>query len=403
MSPSAILNVIFCDDNNQFVSDQVESILHKMQVRYGMGASCLHIIPITNINEIQNLISNPQKLATFDMVFCDLGWSELTLKGVQILHDIKMAHPGIYAVLYTAQDEDAIISQALGWQFDFVDCMIKIEGKDYFEEMIAALHEQFVKKIVSLIPADTVGAVCELLVEDETRLAEHCRSLRIGENLFRDLFPQCAQLVEYKNKLSASKAKDIYRSIQDLIDRLVESQSRSSDIIITGQNHLESTKGHREKLHAHLATLKKEMTFLFELNDAADIAADISLSKAGMQIKFKPDPKAHLVKRYLDLLEKIENFPKIEDADLLALNKFVYIEFIKKKYGGFPQMAEARSLDLNNIYRVNRRFKQSPFVVFQCFTVREIVGVYDRAESDQIIKNLLATKDQIYEVIHAQK
>ncbi|MBI2341090.1 MAG: hypothetical protein HYU99_12105, partial [Deltaproteobacteria bacterium] len=175
-------------------------------------------------------------------------------------------HPKIHTVLFTAQDEDAIISQALKWQLDFIDTVIKIDGNDYFNEMLDVIRNQFQRKAAE---ADSA------------------------------LFPI---------------------------------------------NH----------------------------------------------VKFKG--------QYLNqLIKSVEQFPRLEPSALLPLNKASYIEFIKKKYGSFPQMAEERGLDLNNIYRVNRRFKGAPFVVFQYDTIQEIVGIYNKAESDRIIGELLTPREAIYQ------
>ena len=232
-----------------------------------MDHGSVSIETITHLKAIHDLIADPPALARYDLIFCDLGWSDLTLNGIQLLHDVQMANPRIYTVLYTAQDEDAIISQALKWQLDFIDTIIKIDGNDYFNEMLDVIRNQFRQKMIEIAGAG-----------DEVSSAT---TVKLGD-------------------------------------------------------------------------------------------------------------------RYLSrLFETSEQFPRLEKSDLLALKKSSYIEFIKSKYGGFPQMAKERGLDLNNIYRVNRRFKGAPFVVFQYDTIQEIVGIYDKAESDRTIAKMLVAKEVI--------
>lgn len=330
----AILNILFCDDNTQFAFNQVETICRKLKTKYGVGSASVSVETITHLKPIHDLIANPPILEKYDLIFCDLGWSDLTLNGIQLLHDIQMANPRIYTVLYTAQDEDAIISQALKWQLDFIDTVIKIDGNDYFNEMLEVIRNRFRRKVVEIVG----GAEVEMI---RKRLAMYLNP-KLPDKIpddkpviagydFYDLFPGCHQLITGRDKLPAGQAEKIRKQIEELID---------------------------------------------ELSSASTVK---------------------LGDRYLSrLIEVLDQFPRVENSDLLAIKKSSYIEFIKKKYGGFPQMAKERGLDLNNIYRVNRRFKGAPFVVFQYDTIREIVGIYDKADSDRTIAEMLAAKELKY-------
>lgn len=336
----AILNILFCDDNTQFAFNQVETICRKLKTKYGMGNPSVSIEAITHLKAIHDLIADPPVLAKYDLIFCDLGWSDLTLNGIQLLHDVQMANPRIYTVLYTAQDEDQVISQALKWQLDFIDTVIKIDGNDYFKEMIDVIRHQFRRKVVEIVGAGEIEMIRKRLAmylspkgpkgpdkdsDDQSVIEGHD---------FYDLFPECRQLTTCRGKLSAEQMEKIKKTVREWMDEI-----------------------------STVTTIK---------------LSDGYLSR---------------------LMEVLGQFPRIERADLLALKKSSYIEFIKTKYGGFPQMARERGLDLNNIYRVNRRFKGAPFVVFQYDTIQEIVGIYDKNESDRAIGGLLAAKESIYRVV----
>ncbi len=266
------LTVLFCDDDSQFASQQIESLERKLKIRFSLDVDAVEIIAITNLKKLQTLKDNITELQKYDMIFCDLGWSDLTLAGVQLLHDIQMAHPKIYTILYTAQDESDVIKQALSWQFDFIDEIIQIDGSSYFEKMLSSIHKRHQKKSSNNLPS---------------------------ENVKQDL------------------QKD----------------------------------------------------------------------------------QEHIKKRYLTIWHNIQKFPRVEPTDLLALDKSLYLNFIKSKYGGFPQMAKERALNLNNIYRVNRRFRRSALVVFQCNTIQEIIGTLNREENEATLKKLLASEKLIQETI----
>lgn len=130
-----------------------------------------------------------------------------------------------------------------------------------------------------------------------------------------------------------------------------------------------------------------------------NFSADITISKQGLILKLKSNPVDQKVKVYTDLVVNLSQFPRTENHDLLALDKTKFIEFIKTKYGGFPQMAEERGLDLNNIYRVNRKFKNMPFIVFKYETIMEIIGTYDKSEVQHQTGELLAQERTIQQVI----
>lgn len=52
-------------------------------------------------------------------------------------------------------------------------------------------------------------------------------------------------------------------------------------------------------------------------------------------------------------------------------------------------MAKARGLDLNNVYRINRRFKNSPFVVLKYDTIQEVTGIQEPDKRTECIKKML--------------
>jgi CheY-like chemotaxis protein len=245
-SSSPKIRILFCDDDATFAQTLTESLSHKLALRHSLGADLVEFVTKTNLHELEGLIRDAASLKKIDLVFCDLGWAGLTLKGVQILHDMQLTHPLLYTVLYTAQDENTAVSQALNWQLDFIDAVVRIDGAGHFEAMLKIIYDQIRKR-----------------------------------------------------------------------------------------------------------------------------------------------PTPYTDEKFRELVENHRLFPRVGDGALLALNKVRYFTFIKEKYSGFPQMARERGLDLNNIYRANRRFKQSEFVVFQNATVREIVGIADERESAAIIQKLI--------------
>ena len=89
------------------------------------------------------------------------------------------------------------------------------------------------------------------------------------------------------------------------------------------------------------------------------------------------------------LQQKSHDFPRVESHDLLPISKEAYFEFVKEKYGGFPQMAKERGLDLNHIYRVNRKFKNEEYIVYKYDTIREIIGLNDIEACNKVVKGML--------------
>lgn len=405
--------VLFCDDNTQFAYDQVEALSRKLKVLCGMDAECIRITPMTSLATIQDMLKEGGDISRYNLVFCDLGWSHLTLKGVQLLHDIQMRDPRIHTVLFTAQSEDAVIQQALQWQFDFIDQIIRVDGHSYFEEMVQVILREYRKKVMRFVTS--CGASQEACRRLEMflrakcgdgphwdEISSQCRDVNPGGYAFLDLFPECRQMLLHRGKLSAEKFRKKKEYLEELIDRL-SSEENPSAMTLLGSHLLpaDQRKSFRERALVKLESVKKEMNSLFEMDLPPDIALDVTFSRSFVQVKLKSDPAAQTIKRHLELVEKIERFPQIEWSDLVALNKASYFAFIKNKYGGFPQMAKETGLDLNNIYRVNRRFKGSPIVVFQFSTIKEIVGIYDEMMSVKTIQELLATKELIYEVMNS--
>ncbi len=253
--PKLTLNILFCDDDAAFAARLSQALARKLALRFNLGSEEITYSILSSLDDVCRLTADTKQLKMYDMVFCDLGWAGLTLAGVQLLHDMQLAHPEIHTVLYTAQDENTAVSQALSWQLDFIDHVVKIDGTAHFEKMLDLIHSCF-------------------------------------QNNSHD--PKIKSGLPYSDKK---------------LDELIRNQHQ---------------------------------------------------------------------------------FPRVSDSTLLALDKIRFFSFIKKNYGGFPQMAEARRLDLNNIYRANRRFKHSYCVVFQYATIKEIVGVVDENESVKLIAKLLA-------------
>ena len=131
-----ILNVLFCDDDNQFAQTQSANLSHKLLARFGIEEKACRIHPVTHLNQIRKIATTAEESEKWDVIFCDLGWGSLTLEGIQILNDIQLNNPRILTVLYTAQDENETITQALEWKLNFVDQIIRIDGTDYFKEML---------------------------------------------------------------------------------------------------------------------------------------------------------------------------------------------------------------------------------------------------------------------------
>lgn len=113
----------------------------------------------------------------------------------------------------------------------------------------------------------------------------------------------------------------------------------------------------------------------------------------------KQEARSRQNRRYEELLAKVQKFPNLDPHDLIPLDKEAYETFVKDKYGSFPKMASKTGLDLNNLYRVSRRAKNDPFVVFQYETVLEIVGSYNPQEREGIIQKLLFSSEHLKELL----
>lgn len=314
-----MLNILFCDDDDQFAKTQAESLQRKLELRYEITKESCRIEPLSNLERLLKISTGPDAIA-WDCIFCDLGWGNLTLEGIQILNNFQLSHPRIFTVLYTAQNEDEIIGQALRWKLDFIDRIIKIDGAGYFEEMLQIIQER-------VDQMDAVHASSNVTL----------RGLRLLPRERRATFSQSAG------------------------DRLQELQSKLLELLADG---------------------------------GKDLAAEIAIAKGAVTITLKPDPQTQKTTLLRELSENRRRFPNLEPHALLGLDKALYIEFVVKTYGGFPQMAEKRGLDLNHIYRVNRKFKQDSFIIFRLDTIQEIVGLRDPAASHSVIQKLLVKSFQ---------
>lgn len=322
-----VLKILFCDDDNSFAQTQVKNLQRKLKIRHGIDSKQCFIKSFTQLKKLREMSRSEKESSQWDLIFCDLGWGDLTLEGIQILNDMQMSHPRIFSVLYTAQDEDEIIKQAMEWQLHFVDVIIRIDGPDYFEKMLHLIYEKWKQK------QNRESLVAD--VQSEKNISF------FGERVLSQKF----------------------------------------------------NEGNLNALKDDLLTLQEKLSKNFFAKEP--VALECLISESHIELKWREDPLALKQKRYDDLIAILQRFPQIEGHELVALDKPAYIQFIKKKYGGFPQMASARGLDLNNIYRVNRRFKNAPFIVFKFETIQEILGVYDQNESQKLIQNLLATPQKI--------
>lgn len=324
----SFLNILFCDDDSQFARTQVADLNHQLTIKHGILPTTCILQPMTNLAALRKLAKDPAQALQWDACFCDLGWGDFSMEGIQILHDIQMNNPHIYTVLFTAQDENEFIGQALEWKFHFIDKVLKVGDKQFFNKTAQTILDLFYAK-------------------DE-----------------------------------GSLGKDIQLSGA----RMLPATTR--DLFLT-------------KAAQELKQLQTFFTGLLKVDKNQKLALDISISSEGMQMKLKQDPSSKRPIIYQELLDKLERFPEIEANDLLALSKAAYIEFVQKKYGGFPQMALERGLDLNNIYRVNRRFKNAPFIVFKYETIQEIVASYNTGESSEEIRKLLCPPALLRKIMQA--
>lgn len=245
------LHILFCDDDAQFASESVAELLKRLSQNPDFMPGSYAIQPISNLHQLRQMVSDAEAAKRWDIICCDLGWGDLILEGIQILHDIQMKHPKIHTLLYTAQDANDLVDQALEWKLHFIDHVMRVDKASFYKDVAA---------------------------------------------------------------------------------------------IIGG-----------------------------------------FLNEQGEQAHFQRQKKSS------KLVDAVNRYPDLSPHDLIPLLKSAYITFIQETYGGFPQMAIARGLDLNHVYRVNRRFKNSPYVVFKWETVQEIVGTKEINERIAQIKSLLCT------------
>jgi len=404
-----ILNVLFCDDDNQFAQTQSANLSHKLLARFGIEEKACRIHPVTHLNQIRKIATTAEESEKWDVIFCDLGWGSLTLEGIQILNDIQLNNPRILTVLYTAQDENETITQALEWKLNFVDQIIRIDGTDYFKEMLGSLERKFSDKRRCLLAQSEKEGVCRKLEKflnylDDYDVASFEELLKVNDSkfmndmLFKYVFPECNLITLLNKSIRTEQLRYIRNSLNQLVNEY-DQFSLNQIVSIKGMRTL--PKEARDEFSAKVSSLLDEMRqkLLPLLKGQGDeqLAADINMTSRSVELILKANPVSQKMKRYEELIKSLGQFPKIEDHDLLPLSKFAYIEFVKEKYSGFPQMAEARGLDLNNIYRVNRKFKNSSFIVFKFDTIKEIIGIYEKDSQEETIKKLLANEDQLFE------
>ena len=307
------LHILLCDDNVAFVKRLAADVRRKLAEEMEMNQTMCCIESISRLSALKKLSQNPDEALRWDAIFCDLGWGDLTLEGIQVLHDFQLSHPNIFTVLYTAQDENESVEQALEWKLHFVDRVLRVGEADFLEKRVHTIVEQWDRK-------------------------ESARAVPITGT------------------------------------RLLPAEMR---------------KMFSEQTLPELKRLRHKISLLFQKSRHKGLTAAIDLSSKEMKLQLKADPDLQKQQRLMELIQNVQRFPKVETHDLIPLSKPAYIEFVQKKYGGFPQMAAERGLDLNNIYRVNRRFKNTPFVVFKYETIQEIIGIYDPEEKEKQITQLL--------------
>ncbi|MDO8493836.1 MAG: hypothetical protein Q7S68_00665, partial [Deltaproteobacteria bacterium] len=148
-----LLNILFCDDDNQFASSQVADLNERL-AKEGITKETCVIQSLSNLNTLRKMATTPKEALQWDAIFCDLGWGDLTLEGIQILHDIQMTNPHIYTLLFTAQDENEFIGQALEWKFHFIDKVLKVGDKQFFNKMVKTILDLFYEKDEGSIESD---------------------------------------------------------------------------------------------------------------------------------------------------------------------------------------------------------------------------------------------------------
>ena len=311
------IQILLCDDDSSFASQVAPRLEREVNNHKAIsGNANVEITTCTLYGQISEISKASAKAQNYDIILCDLGWGDHNLAGIQILNDFQLSNPEIFAVLYTAQDEDDIIAQTLEWKLNFIDRIIKVDGSEYFFEML--------ESIVEVV---------------QTRLGKADKQTPIkGKRLISE-----TDLETFENSILPD-IKSLHGKLMPLID---SAMSKNVDLQVT-----------------------------------------FSQNKLGLQ--FKASRADQQEQRYLKLTETLSKFPRLEAHDLVALSKKMYLEFVKKTYGSFPGLADERGLDLNNIYRVNRRFKNLPIIVFRFDTVQEMIGKKDSSLED--VQNLLASK-----------
>ncbi|MBF0103762.1 MAG: hypothetical protein HQM16_00415 [Deltaproteobacteria bacterium] len=395
------LNILLLDDDNNFAATQAENIRHRLHASYGLDKEVFFIESSTRLDTITETISS----RNWDVVLCDLGWGDLNLEGIQILNDIKMSYPSVYAFLYTAQDpSDETVSQALQWKLNFIDDIIPIDEQDYTMRMVANIIDVFERKRSLLLskkdPEDTIKLLEDFLKAESVHKNKMCEKNFAEGYLFKHVFPECHYLALTEPAFADDVAGVWRGKVLNIIDQL-DHQTHEHDVSIRGTRLL--PKNQRvaviKDLSRELHDIQKRIQPL--LNEQAEsLAAEICVSQYELSIKIKENPIDQRLKKYNDLILNKKRFPRVEGHDLLALDKTSFIEFIKSTYGGFPQMAERRGLDLNNIYRVNRKFKNLPFIVFKYETIAEIIGIHNPDALNEKIARLLSQERQIRRVVN---
>lgn len=398
-----VLKILFCDDDSQFILTQMDDLTHKLVQNYGVSPDAIQITPASTLTEIEAHLKNSS--IEYDLIFCDLGWSNRTLEGIQILNRFQINFPGIETVLYTAQDETDAIAQALSWEVDFIDHIIRIQDLSYFNSMQAIIWTRFLKKRESILTQikDTENIIKSIRIclehipiqgTDELSLLQQIANQNIATDyLFKYLFPEVQLIINGKTRLSVKKQQAIRATLNEILELLDNIESTTINFsglrILPSEKRTQFIDQSAQKL-SEIAQLLRQTMIDFGLNHHD---CEVHISPSNTEFHLKESAKLKTNKRIAELIEKQRDFPKINEHDLLALNKELYIRWVKEKYGGFPQLAKERRLDLNNIYRVNRRFKNKPFVVFKFETIREILGCYDTMELESTLRQLLAQED----------
>lgn len=399
-----LLHIVLCDDDSQFAQNQIKELDRKIKTRFMYTDEAVTISSLSQVDQIKE----KSKQENWDVIFCDLGWGDLTLEGIQILNTVKIEKPQVYTVLYTAQDENDAISQALQWQLDFIDQVIRIEDKDYFSKMLSAVHAVFNQKrdaLLKLVDDEKVVGILEQFVDsssdvDSAQLMKLSDSEIYNGYKVKDLFPECHFLAHHGKEVNQKTYDEVVEYIDEIIERLTVGEQQIP-VHFKGLRLLDSESRSQfvQKMLPVLQDLQSQLPPLLTVDGEEKFAADISVSHRDICLKMKKNPVAQDMKKYNELIMNLKRYPRVEAHDLLPLNKTKFIEFIKETYGGFPQMADARGLDLNNIYRVNRRFKHLPVIVFKNETIQEIVGERDVDRQRTIVTGLLSSARQVSEIM----